>query len=341
LPNTIHGSDVSNRDTSDAPLWFAIVCEELSETQDSKPETQNFFDTPVDDNARTIRDVLSSIGENYIRGTPNGIRMDSDSALIWSPAHFTWMDTNYPAGTAREGYPVEIQALWIRLLRLLEKISVKSGQKKWGDLAARAMVSLEKYFWLEEKGWLADVLLAKPGVTARAATMSDALRSNCLLAVSLGLVGGDRAKRCVAAAEKYLVVPGALRSLAPLPVSTSLPIYRDGKLLNNPAEPYWPHYEGDEDTRRKPAYHNGTAWTWTFPAFCEALASAWNFAPESVVAAKSYLGSAERLLDAGCLGQLPEILDGDAPHTQRGCDAQAWGATEALRVWKLLLKHGK
>ena len=27
LPNTIHGSDVSNRDTSDAPLWFAVVCE--------------------------------------------------------------------------------------------------------------------------------------------------------------------------------------------------------------------------------------------------------------------------------------------------------------------------
>jgi glycogen debranching enzyme len=42
------------------------------------------------------------------------------------------------------------------------------------------------------------------------------------------------------------------------------------------------------------------------------------------------------LLAAGCVGQLPEILDGDAPHTQRGCDAQAWSATEALRVWLLL-----
>src|SRR5690242_21939252 len=29
LPNTIHGNDVSNRDTSDAPLWFAVVCEDL------------------------------------------------------------------------------------------------------------------------------------------------------------------------------------------------------------------------------------------------------------------------------------------------------------------------
>ena len=180
------------------------------------------------------------------------------------------------------------------------------------------------------------MLIAGPRVIARDATAGDALRSNCLFAVSLGLVTGERAKRCVAAAEKYLVVPGALRSLAPLPVAVPLPIYRDGQLLNNPPEPYWPRYEGDEDTRRKPAYHNGTAWTWTFPTFCEALARAWDFSPAAVAAAKSYLGSSEKILNEGCLGQLPEILDGDAPHTQRGCDAQAWGATEALRVWKWL-----
>jgi starch synthase (maltosyl-transferring) len=44
----------------------------------------------------------------------------------------------------------------------------------------------------------------------------------------------------------------------------------------------------------------------------------------------------DRLLVEGCIGHLPEIVDGDAPHQQRGCDAQAWSATEALRVWKLL-----
>ena len=134
------------------------------------------------------------------------------------------------------------------------------------------------------------------------------------------------------------MVPGALRSLAPLPVSVPLPIYRDGQLLNNPVEPYFPRYEGDEDTRRKPAYHNGTAWTWMFPTFCEALARAWDFSPEAVAAAKAYLGGMEQLMNEGCLGQIPEILDGDAPHLQRGCDAQAWGVTEALRVWKLLGK---
>jgi glycogen debranching enzyme len=350
LPNTIHGDDVSNRDTSDAPLWFAVVCEEFSEIQNSpaatksdeggKIKTQNFYETRVSENGRTIFDVLKSIAENYAKGTPNGIRMDSDSALIWSPSHFTWMDTNYPAGTPREGYPVEIQVLWIRLLRQLERISAPAEQKKWRDLADHATASFEKLFWLENKGWFADVLLGGSRVIARDATASDALRSNCLFAVSLGLVTGERAQRCVAAAQKFLVVPGGLRSLAPLPVAVPLPINNsDGWLINNPVEPYWPRYEGDEDTRRKPAYHNGTAWTWTFPVFCEALARAWDFSPEAVAAAKSYLGSSEKILNEGCLGQIPEVLDGDAPHTQRGCDAQAWGVTEALRVE--LLSRGR
>ncbi len=335
MPNTIHGDDASNRDTSDAPLWFGLACQETA-VRDPKMETR-FYETTVDKSGRTLNDVLRSIAENYSKGTPNGIRMDAESALIWSPGHFTWMDTNHPAGTPREGYPIEIQVLWVRLLRLLEKISGKSDAKKWRDLAERATASFDKLFWLEQKGWFADVLLGGPRVIARDSTPDDALRSNGLFAVSLGLVTGERAKRCVEAARKYLVVPGALRSLAPLPVSVPLPIYGNhSRLLNNPAEPYWPQYEGDEDTRRKPAYHNGTAWTWTLPAFCEALARAWDFSPAAVAAAKSYLGSAEKLLNEGCLGQLPEILDGDAPHAQRGCDAQAWGVTETLRVWKLL-----
>ena len=294
--------------------WFARSYPRRGGSRAAKPDA--LYATPVDESGRTIRQVLQSIVENYVRGTPNGIHMDADSGLIWSPSHFTWMDTNYPAATPREGYPVEIQALWIRLLWQLASISGPVERQKWNDLAARAMASVEKLFWLENKGWYADVLLAGSRVIARDATASDALRSNCLFLVSLGLVKGDRAKRCVEAALRYLVVSGGLRSLAPLTVSVPLPVYANGGgLLNDPPNPYWSRYEGDEDTRRKPAYHNGTAWTWTFPVFCEALAAAWGFSPEAVAAARAYLGSAERLINECCLGQIPEILDGDAPRT--------------------------
>ena len=281
--------------------------------------------------------VLRSIAVHNIRGTSNGIRMDTDSALLWSPSHFTWMDTNHPAGTPREGYPVEIQALWIRLLRQLDRLGLPAEDENWAGLAQRAEESLLKYFWLEESGWLADVLIAKSGQSARSAPAQDALRSNCLLAVSLGVLTGERARRCVDAAVRHLVVPGGLRSLAPLLVNPPLPVHAaDGRLLNDPAHPYWGRYEGDEDTRRKPAYHNGTAWTWPLPSLCEAMARAWDFQPSAVSAAKAYLSSMARLMEEGCIGQIPEVLDGDAPHTPRGCDAQAWGATEALRVWKFL-----
>ena len=133
MPNTIHGENASNRDTSDAPLWYGVVCEETA-----RRLNENLYEMLVDRRGRTIADVLLEIATGYARGTPNGICLDPESGLVWSPSHFTWMDTNSPAGTPREGYPIEIQVLWIRLLRQLEKLEIKSPVEKWAQIAARA-----------------------------------------------------------------------------------------------------------------------------------------------------------------------------------------------------------
>jgi glycogen debranching enzyme len=329
LPNMLGADSTADRDTSDAPLWLAVACEEAAERLGT-----GFFQAMAGD--RSIIDVLTSLGTHLRLGAPNGVRMDPESALLWSPAHFSWMDTRYPMGSPREGYPVEIQALWIRLLRLLVKLGVPSDGEPWAATAGRAEASLEA-FWLKDRGWFADVLLAGKGVGAKAAVPADHLRPNQLTLISLGLVKGDRARRAVAACAQYLLVPGGLRSLAPLPVAVPLCIPSpSGGTLNDPLHPYWGHYEGDEDTRRKPAYHNGTAWVWQLPMLCEALDLAWEGDPAARATARAWLGSVAPLLDEGCLGQLPELLDGDAPHTPRGCDAQAWSVSEALRVWARL-----
>jgi starch synthase (maltosyl-transferring) len=333
LPNSIHGEDASNRNTSDASLWYGLLCEELEAVRGAG----SLDEIRVSGGGRTLRDVLGSIGRNHVRGMANRIVMDDASGLLWSPAHFTWMDTNHPACTPREGYPIEIQALWIRLLRFLHRLGVPPEGEPWGDLARRAEVSVERHFWLEKDGWTADVLVGGRGTQAAKATPDDALRSNGLLAVGLGVLRGARARSCVEAARRHLVVPGAVRSLAPLPVRLPLEVRgADGRLLTDPRRPYRGRYEGEEDISRKPAYHNGTAWVWKLPVFCEALVLAWDGAREAVEAAKGYLSSVEDLLEAGCVGQLPEVLDGDAPHRQRGCDAQAWSVTETLRVWRWL-----
>ena len=349
LPNTIHGSDASNRDTSDAPLWYGVLLEETAgQVGDA------LYHAPVSEGGPLLGEILFRIARGILKGTPNGIHMDAASGLVWSPSHFTWMDTNYPAGTPREGYPIEIQALWIRLLEQLHQLdSSQSGSSSskgsesaidtrcpdgnWGQWAKKARDHVERLFWIEDKQWPADLLIAPSGTPAGEALQDQALRSNALWAVTLGCLQGERAQATVRAAQRHLVVPGALRSLAPLPTIPPLPIHgHHGGLLNDPSNPYWGRYEGDEDQRRKPAYHNGTAWLWTFPSFCEAMVMAWPSDPAAHTAALDYLSSMQAHWKEGCSGQLPEILDGDAPHTQRGCDAQAWSVSEALRVWRWL-----
>ena len=44
----------------------------------------------------------------------------------------------------------------------------------------------------------------------------------------------------------------------------------------------------------------------------------------------------EAALREGCIGQLPEIYDGENPVSSKGCFAQAWSVGEILRVYDAL-----
>jgi len=329
LPNIIHGPNASNRDTSDAPLWLFIACRDFCTTMN----IAKFQDQIVPGKNTSVLKVLENIALSYIDGTPNGIKMDTESALIYSPPHFTWMDTNYPAGTPREGYPVEIQALWYAALNFLYELTNKD---KWLQLATKVKKSINSLF-LNSEGYLADCLLSTSGVPAADADQDNSLRPNQLLAITLGAITDFKIRKAILDSSATLLIPGAIRSLADKPVSKPLPVYSlHGHLLNDPNHPYWGVYEGDEDTRRKPAYHNGTAWTWIFPSFPEAYFI--TYKNNGLNTAQAILDSSEYILTKGCIGHIPEILDGNYPHKQRGCDAQAWGITELCRVYNILHK---
>lgn len=269
LPNIIYGETAGNRDTTDAQLWFIRCVEELGVKDESLLKT------------------CESIVDNYIKGTPNGIVMDKTSALIHSPSHFTWMDTNYPACTPRQGYPIEIQALWISALRFL-------GRK---ELADRALESVKRNFkW--EHGY-------------RDCLGEDTIRPNQLFLITLGILDDVE----ILKATEELLIPGGIRSL-----NSGHPLYMG-------------RYTGDEDTSRKRAYHNGTVWAWPFPLYAEALVKLGLCSKE---AARQFLMSAVENLNRGTLCHVSENADGDAPHAQKGCTAQAWSVSELLRVWILL-----
>ena len=329
IPNVIYGDDARNRDTSDAPLWLLVATSDLCKAEGS----QEFLKKVIRADGTTLRQTLESVADGIRVGTPNGIRMDPESGLVFSPPHFTWMDTNYPAGTPREGYPIEIQALWFAALSFLA--SMENADPVYGTLAEQVKNSIHELYLLPGKGWLSDCLHCKAGVPAKQAVADDHLRPNQLLAITLGAVTDREIGKTILDAASALLIPGAIRSLADRPVRYELPVRSgDGRLLNTPGRPYFGRYEGDEDTRRKPAYHNGTAWTWLAPSYPEAYFMVYGAFGKGT--AKAILSAGENLFRNGCIGQLPEILDGNYPHIPRGCDAQAWGITEVYRVWKML-----
>lgn len=326
LPNMIHGNKTGNRTSSDAPLWFIVACADLA----SRESSPSFLAERCDH--RTIKDILLSIGHHYIEGTPTQIRMDPLSGLIYSPACFTWMDTNHPACTPRQGYCIEIQALWYASLVFLSAID-KNGGHDWENLSHDVSKNITGLFTLKN-GYLADCLHSTQDHPAKKGFPDDALRPNQLLAITLGAVSDRTIGRVVLDACQSLLIPGAIRSLADAPPRGPLEIIQDGIVISQTPYPYKGRYTGDEDTSRKPAYHNGTAWPWPFPAYCEAYVKV--YGAKGVEAALSLLSSSLEIIEKGCVGHFPEILDGDYPHAQRGCDAQAWGLSEWLRVWKLL-----
>jgi starch synthase (maltosyl-transferring) len=323
LPNMIRGSDCSNRSTSDAPLWFCIATADLLAAEKSDA----FLDETA--SGRPVREIIRSIAAHYISGTPNGIYADKASGLIWSPSHFTWMDTNHPAATPREGYPIDIQALWHGTLTLLARID-PAGE--WSDTAARVRQSIAALYAQKSPEFLSDCLHAPSGTPAAEAVPDDHLRPNQLLAITLGAVADTSLTQRIIASSMELLVPGAIRTLADRPVTVPLPVVRNGQLLNHPHAPFSPQYAGDEDTRRKPAYHNGTAWPWPMPALAEAIL----LTGGSPARARDILHTTAPLFSSFCLGHLPEIMNGAAPHSPGGCGAQAWSVSELLRVEKLL-----
>ena len=100
------------------------------------------------------------------------------------------MDTNYPAATPREGYPIELAALWIRLLRQLERRGALGADPHLVGLRAHAETSFS-YFVRDDLPFLSDTLHAGPGTPAREARPDDHLRPNMLTAIALGVVKGE------------------------------------------------------------------------------------------------------------------------------------------------------
>jgi predicted glycogen debranching enzyme len=308
LPNRFpeHG-EAPEYNAVDASLWFVIAAHELL-----RAGAAHRWRAPA--GARlALRSVIATILSAYATGTRYHIGADADGLLAAGEpgVQVTWMDArvNGEVITPRIGKPVEVQALWINALRLAADDDVR-----WRQPAARATLAFRQRFWRQDVGYCYDVV----DVDHQPGRVDGAMRPNQLFAVGglpHSILDPADGLRLVDAVEARLWTPMGPRTLAP----------------DEPG--YAPHYAGGIEARDR-AYHQGTVWPWLTGAFVEAWVRVRGDGPD--VRREARRRFVEPLLacvaDGPGVGHIPEVADGDWPHTPGGSPFQAWSCAELLRL---------
>ena len=255
--------------------------------------------------------TLEAIVRWHLTGTRYGIGVDPTDGLLRAGepgVQLTWMDAKIGDWviTPRTGKPVEINAFWYSALRTLQIWSTsRKASHDYRALADRVADSFGRY-WNKNTNYLYDVLDGPEGD-------DPSIRPNAVIAASLEPSPLENAwcRAVVDVAARKLLTPYGLRSLAP-----DDPRYA-GRYQGSPLE-------------RDSVYHQGPVWPWLLGPFVEAHLRAYGHPS----AARALLEPIAGHLAEGGLGSVSEILDGNAPHTPRGCPWQAWSVSEILRAWK-------
>ena len=261
--------------------------------------------------------VMVRIAEAYQKGTCHDIGMDGDGLIHAGKGkdQVTWMDVCVEGvlPTPRHGKPVEINAYWYNALRILQELApmADADGAPYGLLAERVKQSFTELFWMEEKGYLKDVI---------SGTGADKqLRCNQIWALTMPftMLPPEWERRVVESVRQHLYTPFGLRTLSP----------------EDPE--FHPSY-GGEQRERDMAYHQGTIWPYPLGAYYLAWLKVHGDTPQAAAQVREQLGTMEAMLREGCVGQLPEIYDGGEPGPSKGCFAQAWSVGELLRVYEAL-----
>jgi len=302
--------NMGNEDTPafnsvDAPLWFFWAL-------------QKYIEAGGRDAWKRYGDAAKSILYAYRDGTDFNIKM-RENGLIYAGApgkSLTWMDAivNGVPVTPRNGYQVEINALWYNAVRFTLEMAGKARDKtflsdfeKLPDLIKRSFISV---FWDQRKGYLADYVNDEEG-------KNTFVRPNMVIAVSLpySMLDVEQMKKVLDIADKELVTPRGLRTLSP------------GNSL------YEGTCKGTQEERDK-AYHQGTVWPWLAGPFCEGLLRV--YGKQGVPRVKKLIYGFEEVMSEHGITTISEIYDGDPPHSPGGAISQAWSVGEVLRIIDLL-----
>lgn len=265
--------------------------------------------------------VMERIIHAYKEGTDYWVHMDDDGLISAGSGldQVTWMDVRVGEilPTPRHGKPVEINAYWYNALRImgefarLSGVKASDGGKGYDALAEKVKESFTEQFWMEDKHCLKDVISGTEADTQ--------IRCNQIWAVSMpfAMLDEKRERQVVDTVFEKLYTPYGLRT------------------LSSDDREFQPFY-GGEMIQRDLAYHQGTVWTYPLGAYYLAYLKVNGCSPKAKQRVKGQLEVMESAMREGCIGQLPEIYDGENPVSSKGCFAQAWSVGEILRVYEAL-----
>jgi predicted glycogen debranching enzyme len=302
LPNRFpDAGETPEYNTVDATLWYFEAIRAYTQATDDETLRRELFP------------ALREIVEWHFKGTRYQIHVDPTDGLLYSGeggVQLTWMDAKVGdwVVTPRTGKAVEINALWYNALRFMAETATRLKQPatEYVQAADKVQANFGR-FWNAEAGYCYDVIDTPDG------SADTALRPNQLFAVSLphSPLTPEQQKAVVDHCARQLLTSNGLRSLAP----------------THPA--YIGHYGGTA-VQRDGAYHQGTVWGWLIGPFVKAHLRVYR----DPVQARQFLLPLLNL-NAGCVGTLSEIFDGDPPFQPRGCFAQAWTVAEVLHAWQV------
>ncbi|MBS1717884.1 MAG: glycogen debranching enzyme family protein [Armatimonadetes bacterium] len=298
IPNRFAEDEAPSFNTVDATLWMANAMYALLQAE---------WDIAF---ANECLEILHDVVDWHFKGTLYGIKVDPQDGLLTQGQdglQLTWMDAKVGdwVVTPRHGKPVEVNGLWVNLLRVTDWISrkLKKEGNVFANAAAKAEASFDSKFWHEQRGHYLDTV--DPGDAS--------LRPNQVIAMSLPFspCKPEHATRALGLVASELLTPCGLRSLGP----------------------HEPGYRGRYDgplTEMDASYHQGTVWPWLLGPFVSALLK---FQPDSPLCGQA-LGHCQQMLTDYGLGGIAEVYDGDEPQRPNGCPWQAWNVAELLRVTK-------
>jgi len=292
---------------ADTSLWFFWTLQQYEkETTRTKKQIWKEYGETL----KAILNVFKSCEHKTMRMDDNG--------LIWSDdlsRPLTWFnaESNYGAIVPRNGYVVEVNALWYNAicyaLELAKEAKDKTFLSEWGTMPETIAESFNQIFWIESEKYLADY--------ANHTHQNTEVRPNQLLACRLDYspLSEKRQRKVLAIITQELLTPKGLRSLSPES----------------------PRYEGESVGNvfvRDKATFNGSVHPWFVGFYVEANLKL--FGDTYIPDGKAFLENFEEEINTHGVGLISAIYDGNPPFNPRGCISNGKNVAEILRAQWLL-----